>query len=85
MPKIQIPFRDENGQDTLATAHLQVRADGYLFLVWREGERIERRYLGKPGRQIRQTIESRTTTKPGLQRQARPRAVRRRAAGRHRR
>jgi hypothetical protein len=46
MPEICVRYQGENGYPSLAHAHLQ-NSGGYLYLVWREGATVERRYLGK--------------------------------------
>lgn len=64
MPALLVTYRDERGFQVQAQAHFQVPGDGYLYLVWREGARIERRYLGKPCRDLRQEPKPSTTARP---------------------
>jgi hypothetical protein len=83
MPELCVRYKDERGFTVQALAHLQVPSDGYLYLVWREGERVERRYLGKPCRDLRKEDNSSTTRGPAGGRGRRTRSARRRArAGR---
>jgi hypothetical protein len=74
MPEIWVHYQDDRGFGVQAHAHLQVPSDGYLYLVWREGAKIERRYLGKPCRELTKAQKSSTTGEPpaGARRRARP-------------
>ncbi len=63
MPEIWVHYQDDRGLRVEAHAHLQVPIDGYLYLVWREGAKIERRYLGKPCRELTKAQKSSTTGK----------------------
>ncbi len=63
MPEIWVHYQDDRGLRVEAHAHLQVPSDGYRYLVWREGAKIERRYLGKPCRELTKAQKSSTTGK----------------------
>jgi hypothetical protein len=49
MPEIYVGCEIAGSRGGLARAHLQ-NSGGYLYLVWREGSTVERRYLGKAGK-----------------------------------
>src|SRR5713226_4699914 len=71
MPDICVHYQAENGSFSVAHAHLQ-NSGGYLYLVWREGPNVERRYLGKAAKPS-------TTAGPAGGRGRRTRSARRRA------
>ncbi|HET6844835.1 MAG TPA: hypothetical protein VFK06_24610 [Candidatus Angelobacter sp.] len=83
MPEIYVQYKDDRGVRVQAHAHFQVPADGYLYLVWREGARIERRYLGKPCRDLKKEPEK-STTPAALQQLAGGRRPAPRPRGSHR-
>jgi len=66
MPEILVRCESKTSRSGLAHAHLQNNG-GYLYLVWRDGATIERRYLGKAPKDS-------TTEVPPARTRRRPRA-----------
>jgi hypothetical protein len=48
-PELYVRYRSEDGTEAFAHVHLQ-NTGGYLYLVWRQGPKVKRRYLGKAPR-----------------------------------